>query len=104
MEIFKFNEVTGDISKLNTTEKKVYADDKSIPWCKKTHNYYQWVPFLFVFQGFLFLVPHKIWSSLEEGKMASISNGVTKANQQKEEDRKLYCGPNGLRLAFFMGC
>jgi len=64
-----------------------YKNDTAVPWCKKTHSYYQWVPFLFVFQGFLFMIPHKIWKSIEEGKMSSISAGVNKANNQKEEDR-----------------
>jgi len=72
---------------MNSTEEEKYHDDDDVPKCKKQHNYYQWVQFLFVLQGILFIVPHKIWTSIEEGKMASISNGVTMANQQKEEER-----------------
>ena len=87
MEYYRYS-TNGDISPLNSTEKEKYKDDPKVPKCKKQHNYYQWVQFLFVLQGILFIVPHKIWSSIEEGKMASISNGVTKANQQKEEDRQ----------------
>ena len=77
----------GDISKLLEDDLKKYNNDPKVEKCRKTHSYYQWVPFLFVFQGFLFIIPHKIWESLEEGKMSSISNGVTKANNQKEDDR-----------------
>jgi len=87
LEYYRYS-TNGDISPLNSTEKEKYKDDPKVPKCKKQHNYYQWVQFLFVLQGILFIVPHKIWSSIEEGKMASISNGVTKANQQKEEDRQ----------------
>jgi len=86
-EMFKYNKITGDISPMNKTETDRYKDDDEVPLCKKTHSYYQWVPFLFVFQGLLFMIPHKIWKSLEEGKMSSISAGVTLANKQKEEDR-----------------
>ena len=82
-EIFKYLK-DGDIERIDMPESLKESD---IPLCKKTHNFYQWVPFLFVFQGFLFIIPHKIWRGLEEGKMSSISNGVTLANQQKEEDR-----------------
>jgi len=59
-----------------------------IPLCKTTHSYYQWVPFLFVFQGFLFMIPHKIWETVEEGKMRAISEGVALGNRQNDrEDR-----------------
>ena len=63
-KIFKYQK-DGDIERIDMPESLKESD---IPLCKKTHNYYQWVPFLFVFQGFLFIIPHKIWRGLEEGK------------------------------------
>ena len=48
---------------------------------KKNHGWYQWVPFLLCFQGFLFLIPHKVWEWLEEGRMTSISTAVLEANR-----------------------
>ena len=48
---------------------------------KKNHGWYQWVPFLLCFQGFLFLIPHKVWEWLEEGRMTSISRAVMEANR-----------------------
>ena len=48
---------------------------------KKRHGWYQWVPFLLCFQGFLFLIPHKVWEWLEEGRMTSISSAVLIANR-----------------------
>ena len=48
---------------------------------KKSHGWYQWVPFLLCFQGFLFLIPHKVWQWLEEGRMESILSAVLDANR-----------------------
>ena len=56
-------------------------DPEEDPSYKKTHGWYQWVPFLLCFQGFLFLIPHNIWTWLEENRMTSISNAVLIANR-----------------------
>ena len=54
--------------------------EEEIPYCK-SHRWYQWVPFLFVFQGLMFLIPSKIWTNIENGRMSSISNVVQTANR-----------------------
>jgi len=64
------------------------ANDNFIHECKKSHSYYQWIQFVFVFLGFLFLVPHQIWRNLEQGKMSAISTGVGKANQEMNENKR----------------
>ena len=48
--------------------------------CKQTINYYQWVPYMLVLQGLLFMLPHRLWKHLEEGKMKCIAEGVTTGN------------------------
>ena len=40
------------------------------------HNYYQWVPYVLVFMGLLFLLPNQLWKYLEEEKIDSIVKGV----------------------------
>jgi len=57
--------------------------------CRQTHNYYQWVPYMLVLQGALFMLPHKLWKFLEEGKMKCISEGVRKGNNDVNIDREM---------------
>ena len=54
---------------------------KTTKMCRQTLNYYQWVPYMLVLQGALFLLPHKLWKVLEEGKMKCISEGVRTGNK-----------------------
>ena len=56
-------------------------DNKPKAKCRQTHNYYQWVPYMLVFQGVLFMLPNRIWRILEEGKMKCIAKGVTTGNK-----------------------
>ena len=71
----EFNSTTGMVKNYKKDDCKEKAH------CKKQHNYYQWVPFLFIFQGLLFMLPNTIWTQLEGRKMASISTAVTTANK-----------------------
>jgi len=53
-----------------------------------SHAYYQWVPYVFVLLGLMCMVPHYVWKSLEEGKMAAIADGVSKGFKEKDEEAK----------------
>ena len=75
-DCIEFDSATGDV-KYNKKDR----DDCDNAKCVKQHNYYQWVPFLFIFQGLLFILPNTIWRHLEGGKMSSISTAVTTANK-----------------------
>lgn len=61
---------------------------KTTKRCRQTLNYYQWVPYMLVLQGALFLLPHKLWKVLEEGKMKCISEGVRTGNKGGEAERE----------------
>jgi len=56
--------------------------------CKQTINYYQWVPYMLVLQGLLFMLPHRLWKYLEEGKMKCIAEGVTTGNNGDSSARQ----------------
>ena len=66
------------LDKIPDLKRKLQDEPESF---KKSHGWYQWVPFLLCFQGFLFLIPHKVWEWLEEGRMTSISGAVLEANR-----------------------
>jgi len=53
--------------------------------CRDYHNYYQWVPYLFILQGIMFLLPHRLWEYLEEGKMEAIAKAAKNANLKEKE-------------------
>lgn len=54
------------------------------------HSWYQWVPYVLLFQGFLFFLPHLIWSQFEGGKMNTISKEVRIGTSQSENyDKKV---------------
>eukprot|EP00092_Neocalanus_flemingeri_P023947 GFUD01025978.1.p1 GENE.GFUD01025978.1~~GFUD01025978.1.p1 ORF type:complete len:471 (+),score=106.96 GFUD01025978.1:85-1497(+) len=74
----------------DTSDFAVEASDvgDGAPKCRQTHNYYQWVPYMLVLQGALFLLPHKLWKILEEGKMKCISEGVRSGNRKMHEERE----------------
>jgi len=78
----EFNSTTGVLSEYEgeNCEKE--------PLCKKQHNYYQWVPFLFIFQGLLFILPSNMWRHLEGSKMSSISTAVTTVNKKTLDEKK----------------
>ena len=71
----EFNSTTGVLARYKQDDCREKDD------CVKQHNYYQWVPFLFIFQGLLFILPNTIWIHLEGRKMSSISTAVTTANK-----------------------
>jgi len=52
------------------------TEDSTKPKCRQIHNYYQWVPYIFVLSGVLFMLPNLLWRYLEEGKIASIVRGI----------------------------
>lgn len=39
--------------------------------------YYEWIPFILVFQGFMFQIPHRIWKRWEEGRIGVITKGLS---------------------------
>lgn len=54
------------------------------------HSWYQWVPYVLLFQGFLFFLPHIIWGQFEGGKMTTISKEVMIGTSQSENyDKKV---------------
>lgn len=64
---------------LEKAKKPKELDDKDVPECRRYLNYYQWVPYVLVFLGLLFLCPHRLWKSLEEGKMKGIAGSIREA-------------------------
>ena len=44
--------------------------------CRDVHNYYQWVPYVLVLMGLMFLLPNQLWKYLEEEKIDSIVKGI----------------------------
>ena len=63
------------------SEPEEYKCEGSEEPCQRSHSYYQWVPFLFIFQGLLFSLPNQMWKYVESGKMSSISTAVTTSNK-----------------------
>jgi len=55
--------------------------------CKKVHNYYQWVAYILVLQGVLFLLPHQLWSIMEGGRVNAMVNAIN-GNKEDTEGRK----------------
>ena len=54
------------------------------------HSYYQWVPYMLILQGCLFLIPKIVWGQLEEGKMTSISKEILAGTIASEDyDKKV---------------
>jgi len=52
-------------------------------------SFYQWVPFVLVFQAALFYLPRKIWKSSEGGLMATFGRtGVTSFVSRKDPDKE----------------
>ena len=56
-------------------------DDDNEDGCHDVFNYYQWVPYVLVLMGLLFLLPNQLWKYLEEEKIDSIVKGIK--DQQK---------------------
>ena len=75
----EYNYTSGVMGTSDNDEAKEKCRDKKE--CVKQHNYYQWVPFLFIFQGLLSILPSTIWRHLEGRKMSAISTAVTTANK-----------------------
>ena len=52
---------------------------------KDIHSYYQWIPYYLIFLAFLFWIPKLVWDMFEDGKMKSITNGVTTGGASDEK-------------------
>ena len=55
----------------------------SEPKCRDVHNYYQWVPYVLVLMGLMFLLPNQLWKYLEEEKIDSIVKGIKDQKKYK---------------------
>lgn len=53
---------------------------------KRTHSYYQWVPFVLFFQGVLFYLPHWIWKTQEDGIIGRLTEGGRGCQLENEEE------------------
>jgi len=42
------------------------------------HNYYQWVPFVLLFQALLFFLPGKLWKKLDGGKVEKLLSKIVR--------------------------
>ncbi|XP_023331313.1 innexin inx3 [Eurytemora carolleeae] len=69
-------------------ERNKGSNDVNLGMCAETQSYYQWVPFILMFQGLVFIIPHKIWEIIEEGKMKSITDGVRIGTSIISEDKE----------------
>ena len=49
------------------------------------HSYYQWIPYYLILLAFLFWIPKIIWDKFEDGKMKSITDGVTSCGASDEK-------------------
>ncbi|XP_049834162.1 innexin inx3-like [Schistocerca gregaria] len=52
------------------------------------HNYYQWVPFVLVFQGLMFYAPHWLWKKWEGGLISNISEGLRGPKMDANEETR----------------
>ena len=52
---------------------------------KQRHSYYQWIPYYLIILAFLFWIPKLIWDMFEDGKMKSITNGVTSGGTHDDQ-------------------
>lgn len=59
---------------INAAYPGVYNDDDK--GHVQYHSYYQWVPYVLVFQGLLFYLPHWIWKVWEQGRIQMITEGI----------------------------
>jgi hypothetical protein len=64
---------TYPIAANNQSDPGVGPDWKTID--KRTHSYYQWVPFVLFFQGLLFYFPHWMWKNQEGGLIGRLTEG-----------------------------
>ena len=55
---------------------------------KRTHSYYQWVPFVLFLQGVLFYLPHWIWKNQEDGIIGRLTEGGRGCSLKSEENDK----------------
>jgi hypothetical protein len=55
---------------------------------KKYHAYYQWVPFVLLFQAILFYFPHYIWRNLESKALQKIIGELCSSDVVESEDKK----------------
>ena len=51
----------------------------------ETHSYYQWIPYYLLLLAFLFWIPKLIWDKFEDGKMKSITEGVTSSGASDDK-------------------
>jgi len=68
---------------LESKNQECSTEEKKGRRCKTVHSYYQWVAYILVFQGVLFLLPHQLWSILEGGRVNAMVNGI---NNITDED------------------
>jgi hypothetical protein len=49
------------------------------------HNYYQWVAYILVVQGVLFLLPHQLWSAMEDGRVGRMIKEIQAPGRMVKE-------------------
>ena len=77
------------IPHLSKKDRKFNQEElEKFPLCRISHRYYQWVSFIFVFQGILFMLPRQAWLFLEEGKMESIVKGAKRGYMTKDDKKR----------------
>lgn len=54
----------------------------------KEHLYYQWVPFMLLFQALMFYIPHYVWKTCEGGRIKMLSTNLNLPISEAEHRRE----------------
>ena len=63
----------------------INGTDSKVNGYTEKHSYYQWIPYYLILLAFLFWIPKLIWDKFEDGKMKSITDGVTSSGASDEK-------------------